>query len=392
MTMVPFDPAKPATNDLRNSSPVRNNFNGLFNGDFAPLRARAQATPNMTLQVAGCDVEAFWRQVWIGGLVPFNYAGGSSPNIVAPSTNPRIALLVINAVGTLAWIYGSEATSPVPPDNLGGNIPICWVYEKTTMTKIVNFEDAGSNPNEAYIYRDVRPFFGLGGSDSTGDIIMTALRTARFGFLMCNGAPQSRTTYAYLFSLIVPNLGTVTITIANPAVCTCNNHGLAAGDPVFFTTTGSLPAPISPNTIYYVMSAGLTTNAFQISATPGGAAISTVGGTQSGTHTLYFCPFGLGDGATTFNVPNLNGRVAVGKSADTEFNVLGKTGGAKTHTLTVAEMPAHVHDTTIRVAGSAAPPGVSLGNGSYINTGSTGGGAAHNNIQPYQVLNYMIKY
>jgi microcystin-dependent protein len=54
--------------------------------------------------------------------------------------------------------------------------------------------------------------------------------------------------------------------------------------------------------------------------------------------------YGIGDNSTTFNLPNLKGRVVVGvDAAQTEFNALGETGGAKTHTLTTAEIPAHSH-------------------------------------------------
>jgi hypothetical protein len=42
-----------------------------------------------------------------------------------------------------------------------------------------------------------------------------------------------------------------------------------------FTSTGTLPAPLVPGQTYYVISAGLTTNAFEIAATPGGSAINT---------------------------------------------------------------------------------------------------------------------
>jgi microcystin-dependent protein len=54
--------------------------------------------------------------------------------------------------------------------------------------------------------------------------------------------------------------------------------------------------------------------------------------------------YGAGDGTTTFNVPNLQGRIPVGKdSTQTEFDVLAETGGTKTSTLTTANMPSHQH-------------------------------------------------
>jgi len=80
-------------------------------------------------------------------------------------------------------------------------------------------------------------------------------------------------------------LGTCTISIASPGVVTFNSHGLIAGDSVQFTTTGTLPAGITASTNYYVISTGLTTNAFEIAAGFGGSAITTTG-SQSGTQTL----------------------------------------------------------------------------------------------------------
>ena len=47
---------------------------------------------------------------------------------------------------------------------------------------------------------------------------------------------------------------------------------------------------------------------------------------------------------TDFRLPDIRGRVPVGKSTDTDFNELGKTGGEKEVTLTVEQMPAHRHD------------------------------------------------
>jgi microcystin-dependent protein len=107
--------------------------------------------------------------------------------------------------------------------------------------------------------------------------------------------------------------------------------------------------------------------------------------------------YGAGDGSTTFALPNLKGRVPVGKdSAQTEFATTGQNGGEKTHLLTTAEMPAHTHQTKINTGFVYSPPagsasyGVNSAGGDF--TTSTGGGAAHNNLQPYLTVNYIIKF
>jgi hypothetical protein len=72
-----------------------------------------------------------------------------------------------------------------------------------------------------------------------------------------------------------------TIDIATPALIHLNSHGFHYADIVQFSTTIALPTGLTANTKYFVMSTGLTANAFQISATPRGAAINT-SGSQSG--------------------------------------------------------------------------------------------------------------
>lgn len=109
--------------------------------------------------------------------------------------------------------------------------------------------------------------------------------------------------------------------------------------------------------------------------------------------------YGTGDGSTTFNIPDLRGRVAVGHN--TTYG-LGVKGGEATHTLSVNEMPVHSHGVT---GGGVAATGAD-GNREWLVSGysgtayphnmpftinNTGGGAAHNNMQPYLVTNYIIK-
>ncbi len=107
--------------------------------------------------------------------------------------------------------------------------------------------------------------------------------------------------------------------------------------------------------------------------------------------------YGVGDGTTTFNLPNLKGRVITGLDhTDASFDTLGEKGGEKTHTLNIDEMPSHNHSLPGRLVNADGPNIVRelAGQDSYDNNSSsynTGGGQPHNNLQPYIVLNYIIK-
>jgi len=89
------------------------------------------------------------------------------------------------------------------------------------------------------------------------------------------------------------------------------------------------------------------------------------------------------------------GKVLVGVDAsDTDFDTVEETGGAKTHTLTISEMPAHTHSYDRQ---NTSTDNISIhditrttGGNSGSTTGSTGGGTAHNNLQPYITV-YMWK-
>jgi microcystin-dependent protein len=138
--------------------------------------------------------------------------------------------------------------------------------------------------------------------------------------------------------------------------------------------------------------------------------------------------WGRGDGATTFNLPDFRGRTLIGSgNGGTGFTnrTLAQTGGAETHTLTIQQIPAHNHVASTASAGShnhnfkmgnsddknfttnygQRPPGDSGGahnRGIYtdnagahthtVTVNNTGGGQAHNNMQPFAVIKYIIKY
>lgn len=115
--------------------------------------------------------------------------------------------------------------------------------------------------------------------DDVGQIALIEAEATPYNYpfkLLFNDAPPAKTS-------------TVTITVATPGVISWNAHGLAAGTPVKFSTTGALPTGLNSGTTYYVLNP--TANDFQVAATPGGAAIDT-SGTQSGTHTATTAPTG----------------------------------------------------------------------------------------------------
>ena len=152
----------------------------------------------------------------------------------------------------------------------------------------------------------------LGSSDAPGDMKMAAYASAPTGWLLCNGAAISRTTYAALFT-----------------------------------------------------------------------AIGTT--------------YGSGDGSTTFNLPDMRGKVPAGyKSGDANFGTLGGAVGEAAHALTTGEMPAHTHTVPSNnpgsfITGSGFAHGDPSNPGTAATTSSTGSGTAHNNIQPSLTINFFIK-
>lgn len=97
---------------------------------------------------------------------------------------------------------------------------------------------------------------------------------------------------------------------------------------------------------------------------------------------------------------DLRGRMPVGwNPSDADFNQIGKVGGAKTHTLTVEEMPSHNHQQGGESLHSVYGGGESVGNRTYPqgtepslkkqNTSSVGGNQPHNNMPPYRVVQFI---
>ena len=107
-----------------------------------------------------------------------------------------------------------------------------------------------------------------------------------------------------------------------------------------------------------------------------------------------------GDGRTNFALPDLRGRAAMHEGPE---KPLGQRSGEETHSLTVAEMPNHGHYQAAGLAANtSSPTGKTLGNRAgrrgkriYTDAGAipgtnVGTGAAHENMQPFLTLRFVI--
>lgn len=224
-----------------------------------------------------------------------------------------------------------------------------------------------------------------------GTIKEYAGHTAPSGYLFPYGQAVSRTTYAALLAAItVSDSGAKT---SGSAVITglSDTSKMQVGD--FASGTG--------------IQAGAT-----ISSIDSGSQItlsSTL--TASETSAILVSPYGIGDGTTTFNLPDRRGYVAAGwegmggtdpdrlttGGSGVDGQRRGAVGGAETHTLTEDELPSHDHPyARMTLQGSSGmSPGGSANVSSVlletVDSTNAGGDQAHNNTQPTFVVPYIIK-
>jgi len=120
--------------------------------------------------------------------------------------------------------------------------------------------------------------------------------------------------------------------------------------------------------------------------------------TYSALFNILGTTWGVGDGSTTFNIPDLRGRTSIGagQGGGLTNRTLGQTLGTEQHILTVSEMPAHTHNVQNNSPSSiVGTDGIhtvqASATTSSIALQTVGGTQPHNNIQPSAVLNKIIK-
>jgi microcystin-dependent protein len=223
----------------------------------------------------------------------------------------------------------------------------------------------------------------------------------RFVFSTGSEARPTGTTYVEWIGPVVPTNATTDDTWTDTSTATIE-------DPVVGMPIG---------TVQMFAATSVPTNWLSCN----GQAVSRT--TYSALYTLIGTTYGAGDGTSTFNVPNLQGRVPVGyMPGNTKFDTMGETGGSETMTISTANLPNHVHTGTtgddspdhthvyspganITTAAPAAGSGV-IG---QLNTSNTSGAStrhqhpfstsattgatnsATDNMPPYITLQYIIK-
>jgi len=119
-----------------------------------------------------------------------------------------------------------------------------------------------------------------------------------------------------------------------------------------------------------------------------GDAISRT--TYSDLFSVISTTYGIGDGSTTFNIPDFRGRAAIGEGqgAGLTDRSLGDTPGEETHVLVDGELPSHGTHGSGSIAANLAGSSYTL----LTTPVSVGSDTAHNTMQPSLTINYIIKY
>lgn len=332
-----------------------------------------------------------------------------------------------------AKISELTALGATPADN--DLIPIVDVSENPDVTKSITVAN-------------------LKGAVGTGVISMWATDTAPTGWLLCDGSAVSRTTYSSLFSLISTTYGvgdnSTTFNLPNLknriaigldtsqkiVIDNCDAAWTAGSNVVATNDTGDKKE--GTGSVKLAVAAGAT--AGQILGYKAITSTSFAGKTTIGMWIKSSINLNSGDlkyqlddtaalasTIESINIPALTAGIwtkiyltLANPSLDTAiishgiyqvndkgaFNLwiddvnygdnyeLGATGGEKTHQLTEAELAAHTHSFAVG-PGSVGSTYVGKNadkNTTSVTTESKGSNTAHNNLQPFITLNYIIKY
>jgi microcystin-dependent protein len=368
------------------------------NNAFTALGAAVTTTPAAgTLETWTVNSTATFPQIGTGGIQQFRLTVGPSTD-----TSPEIVICTEVVSSTSIQVSRGAEGSPIKTHALGDEITHTFT--------------AGA----------LAALIPAGVIQQYGGVAVPP------GWLACDGTAYSRTAYAALFSALALSTtadtnGTTTVTGIPAAVWDQLQDG-------WYVSGTNIVAPT------LISAVGTTSGQITISLP---ANNTTTGGS------IVFAPYGIGDGSTTFNVPDMRSRVPVGVALTSPATGLSArlpgqdwAGGEETHALAAAEGPSHSHtdsghnhgstggesathahgitfaynnvvyypgSTESAVGGSSWPiSGVSgsgaatiaantVGHTHSVGTGNaaistTAAASGHNNMQPFLPVYFIIKY
>ena len=248
--------------------------------DITPVRSVTTLTNpfTATLSSSTITVSATAHGAIPGDFVTFSGATGLGGNITAAVLNQQYQIVSVSNVNSFTFTATATANASDVSGSPGGGTVTTSYQLNTGPAYQVPFTGWGAS------YWGSGPW-GTGGSTKNNLQIWNAYN---FGQNLLFGPAGGGIYYWTAPTLTNPGVllsstgGTVTITIASPAVIT-SSVNLPNGSSIQLGTTGALPSGLSTNTTYYVINVSGTT--FNLAATPGGTAINTTG-TQSGTQSI----------------------------------------------------------------------------------------------------------
>lgn len=237
---------------------------------------------------------------------------------------------------------------------------------------------------------------------NVGDAVNKAYADAAFNSILA-GFVRRDGTLAMLGNLDMAGNKVINLNLATP---TADGDAISRG---YLLTALAAIAATPPGTLAY-FAGDVSTN-----GPPTGWLLCDGSAVSRATYSTLFdtigVAYGPGNGTTTFNLPDMRGRVAIGldnmggSSANVVVaaaaDILGGSLGTETHTLVTGELPPHTHTYDDQyVAGTTGGAFVgptttnltsTLDQQLARTTGSTGGNLAHNNVQPTIVMNVIVK-
>ena len=403
----------------------------IGNGVITGLEVMQSAAPAMTVLVSA-------GQCTIDGVV-YSEASGQNLNIGnGDATHDRKDIIVYDATaGNPAVIAGTPAAAPIPPDIPAGDILLGIVLvEANEVTSILNADitedrvyaidrwahtavSANTTLNDAHYVIAVDASGGsrtitlptsvgikgkvyvIKKTDSTANVVIVDPNGAQ-----TIDAAANVSLVAQWITVIIQSDGTNWIKIATEKANNEIRDAVeAATNSNTFTDTdlsklsgieASATTDQTPAEIRTAVEAATDSNTFtdddhtKLNGVEAGATAIPVGVIMMWHGTISAIPSGYTLCNGSNGTPDLRSKFCRGAPDATEA---GGTGGTDTHTLTINEMPAHAHECPASNDLGGAPSHFSGDNsGSYtLDTGSIGGGAAHNNMPAYYQILYIMK-